>query len=169
MVAIISIFFLIGIFRGYRNLNLLGFSAAFTTALAKSSPPFPPYLQTSLNTASSAPAAKAFSLITSISSSVSISNLFIQTTAGTPCINIFSICFSRFSQPLATASGFGFSISSIGGFAPGRNVNAPPCIFNALTETTITTASGTSPLTLHLIFINFSAPQSAPNPLSVTT
>ena len=150
-------------------MKLFGFSAALTTALAKSSPPFPPCLQTSLKTASSAPAAKAFSFIISISSSVSLSNLFTQTTAGTPCIKTFSICFTRFSQPFATASGFGFSISAVGGFAPGRNVNAPPCIFIALTVVTITTASGINPLTLHLIFINFSAPQSAPNPLSVTT
>ena len=47
--------------------------------------------------------------------------------------------------------------------------SALPCNFNALTVATKTTHEGLIPDFLHLIFRNFSAPKSAPNPASVTT
>jgi len=82
----------------------LDFLVASTTALANSIPPSPPLAQTSWVTAAVAPAAKAFCLISSISAGVSVVNLLTTTTAGTPKMVTFSICFSKFSQPLATES-----------------------------------------------------------------
>ena len=44
-----------------------------------------------------------------------------------------------------------------------------PCSFSALTVATTTAAFGLRPALRHLMFKNFSAPKSAPNPASVIT
>ncbi len=69
------------------------------------------------------------------------------------------MCFSRFTMPFFKASRFSSLRSS---FA------TPPLYFKARTVATKTTASGLSPVFLHFISKNFSAPRSAPNPASVT-
>ncbi len=95
-------------------------------------------------------------------------NRFTATTTGTPKSRAFSMCFSRFSQPFSRAGRF--SCTSSGGSAlPGRTVPTPPCIFKARTVATITTQFGFRPLIRHLMLKNFSIPQSAPKPDSVTT
>ena len=48
-------------------------------------------------------------------------------------------------------------------------VFTPPCIFKARIVATTTTADGSKPASRALMFINFSAPKSEPNPASVTT
>jgi len=82
---------------------------------------------------------------------------------------IFSMCFTRFCAPSSSAGTFSFSISSLGGFLPGGNLKASPCIFSALAVATMTTQLGCMLPTRHLMSRNFSAPQSAPKPASVTT
>ena len=62
--------------------------------------------------------------------------------------------------PLANASKF----SSFRSFS-----SMSPCSFNALTVATTTAAFGLRPALRHLMFKNFSAPKSAPNPASVIT
>ena len=83
------------------------------------------------------------------------------TTAGnlnTPVI--FSTCFNKFGRPASKASKLvSFKLA----------LSTPPLYFNALTVTTIITASGFISAILHFISKNFSAPKSAPNPPSVTT
>ena len=85
--------------------------------------------------------------------------MFIATTAGTPNLLTFSICFSKFANPLAKASRFSL---------PSSSFLTPPLYLRALTVATITAASGLSPANLALISKNFSAPKSAPNPASAT-
>ena len=96
-----------------------------------------------------------------ISASVSNGNLLIATTQGIPnrfCI--FSTCFNKFGSPFSNATKSSF---------PNSVLASPPCIFNALTVATTTTALGFKPANLHFISKNFSAPKSAPKPASVTT
>ena len=87
-------------------------------------------------------------------------NSVIATTVGSPNFEIFSICLNKFGIPDFNAfkssrpKFFGFEFT---------------CNFKALTVATKTTHEGLIPDFLHLIFRNFSAPKSAPNPASVTT
>lgn len=71
-VEIISIFSFIDNFRGYKNLKLLGFSHAFTTALARSIAPLLPKAQCFDTTASKAPVSLHADLRRFISASVSV-------------------------------------------------------------------------------------------------
>ena len=159
---------MIGKDKEYKYLKLFFLWAAFATALAKFMPPRPPLAQTSLNATSSAPACKAIFFTNSISFLVSNENLFIATTQGILNNFIFSICFSRLEQPSVKASRFS-EVRPLSKDLPATTLNLPLCIFNARIVQTRTTTSGLRPLALHFILKNFSAPQSAPNPLSVTT
>ena len=94
-----------------------------------------------------------------ISASVSLVKWLMATTTGRPKRCTFSMCFLRFSTPLSRASTFGLERSFSG---------TPPCNFRARTVATMTTASGLMPALRHLMFMNFSAPRSAPKPASVT-
>ena len=76
-----------------------------TTFFAKSTAPSPPFAHTS-ERATSTPLARNFSLTRLISASVSVGNLFIATTAGTPNLLTFSTCLSMFGSPASKASSF---------------------------------------------------------------
>ena len=135
------------------------FSNISLTILANSNPPSPPLAQTSLKATLTPNLSQKF-FIYSISSSESVKNLFIATTTGILYFCIFSICFSKLTIPLASASTFGVFKSSF---------LTPPWCFKALIVATTTTQFGVNPPYLHLISKNFSAPKSAPKPPSVTT
>ena len=140
------------------NLNVDGFSHASTTLRANSFPPSPPLLHTS-DSANDAPNSSHFFATSASSFSVSFGNLFIATTTGSPYFCMFSMCLMRLGIPASSAERSSV-LSSV--------FFRPPCIFNALTVATTTTASGFNPATRHFMSRNFSAPKSAPNPASVT-
>ena len=143
---------------------------AETTESASSAAPFPPFENPSKRTMSTAPALVASSLIASISASVSVWNLFIDTTTGMSVIARFLTCLLRFeAAPARTASTFSVSISSLVGLEPPPPATPPPCNFIDLTVTLRTIQLGATPDARALMWRAFSAPISAPNPASVTT
>ena len=148
------------LFSSYKTLKFdFSFSNILFTILANSNPPSPPLAQTSLNVTSTFKFLQK-SFIKLISSSESVTNLFIATTTGILNFCMFSICFSKFTIPFANALTFGTFNSSF---------LIPPWCFKALIVATITTQSGFKFPYLHFISKNFSAPKSAPNPPSVIT
>ena len=135
-------------------------SAAFTTAAASSVIPSPPSANPFASSTPTAPAAKATSFTTAISSSVSVGNRLIATTAGSPYKPTIRKAFLRFSAPRRTASGLPAAISFIG---------TPPCHLSPRMVATTTAAEGFGLPWRTLISMNFSKPRSAPKPASVIT
>ena len=91
---------------------------------------------------------------------MSVINRFNAIIGSTPNARIVSTCFAKFSIPCSRAATF----------SPTSAVFAtPPCIFKARIVATITTALGLKPALRALMFMNFSAPKSEPNPASVIT
>mmetsp|Transcript_10087 Transcript_10087/g.42921 ORF Transcript_10087/g.42921 Transcript_10087/m.42921 type:complete len:393 (+) Transcript_10087:1070-2248(+) len=167
----VSILALIDVSSSYRSLNSsasLFFSHAFATASPSAAAPSPPSAWCVHSTQSSAPAASAASLIAACSAGVSVGNTFIATTTGTPNFLVFSIWRVRFLTPFFTNSTSSLRYAWLNGF-PGETAGPPPCSLSALTVATITAACGFSPELLHLRFMNFSSPISAPKPASVKT
>ena len=82
------------------------------------------------------------------------------------CWNLF-VSEWTFCPFLVVLHIFTYFISVCG--IPATTFGPPPCIFNALTVATSTTALGVNPDNLHLMLKNFSNPISAPPPASVTT
>lgn len=89
------------------------------------------------------------------------------TTTGTPNLLPLLICLIKLGSPCFTKSTFSVVYSGFNGM-PGVTAGPPPCIFNARTVVTRTTASGVFCAARHLMSKNFSMPMSEPKPASVT-
>ncbi|MNP39824.1 hypothetical protein D3C76_1334140 [compost metagenome] len=144
----------------YNKLSLLSSFESIVSIIsfATSTAPLPPS-KYAVDVSHLTPNSLQYSLTKFISSSVSVSNLFIQTITGTLNLFKFSICFPKFSIPI-------FNISILG--SDNSFSGIPPLYFNARIVATNTDILGTIPAFLHFILKNFSAPRSAPNPASVT-
>ena len=159
-VATVLILSQIAMSLGYRGAKLATPElASFTTSSASSVVPFPPSDQC-VHSIAFTPFSEAKSFTAWISASVSVMNLLIATTTGTPKDLTFSMWRAKLFPPRVTALTFSKARFSL---------SIPPCIFNALIVATTTATSGEIPALRHLILKNFSAPRSAPNPASVTT
>mmetsp|Transcript_13594 Transcript_13594/g.53643 ORF Transcript_13594/g.53643 Transcript_13594/m.53643 type:complete len:463 (-) Transcript_13594:359-1747(-) len=168
MVSILCLMLVSPSYRSLKSSAPALASHAFATAAPSAAAPLPPSAWWVHSTQSSAPAAMAASLITACSASVSVGNMFIATTTGTPNFLVFSMCLVRFTTPFLTSSTSSL-VYSCGRGLPGDTAGPPPWSLRALTVATMTAQWGFMPLLLHFRFMNFSRPMSAPNPASVRT
>ncbi len=137
-------------------------SSTDITSCASSTPPSPPSVKTD-ELAHLTPSSAQCALTSSISPSLSVAKRLIATTAGTPNILTFSMCLSRLANPFTSAAWSGSSHSRT------SSRQAPPCIFSARIDATMTAQSGPNPPWRHTMSKNFSAPRSVAKPPSVTT